>query len=91
MPRCRTRCLQNYAGGAYLEAEVQRSFRITYRGRNTYSSSSDSASYDEDHNLYAHDSDSGYASSSFSFSPYQEVVAAEVAYARCKIDDVALW
>ena len=81
----------DYSGGSYLEAEVECNLEIKYRGKDSYAWSHDSAAHDEDHDLYAHDTESGHASFMFLFSPYLEVVAAEVVHVECEIDDVELW
>src|SRR3990172_6405395 len=48
----------DYSGGSYLDVEVECSVEIEYKGRQTYSTQSDSSSQDESHSLYAHGSES---------------------------------
>ncbi|WP_417438865.1 hypothetical protein [Idiomarina sp.] len=81
----------DYSGGAYLDVEVECTVEIEYKGRNTYSTQSDSSYGDESHDLYAHDSDSETLNFNFSFGSYQEVTSAKISSAECEIDSVDLY
>jgi hypothetical protein len=81
----------DYSGGAYLEVEVECTVEIEYKGRNTYSTQTDSSYEDESHSLYAHDSDSETLSFNFSFGSYQEITSAKISSAECEIDSVEMY
>jgi hypothetical protein len=80
----------NYSGGSYLDVEIECTVEIEYRGRQTYSTRSDSGRKDESHTLYAHGSDSERMSFNFSFSFYQEVYSVRISSAKCEIESVDL-
>jgi hypothetical protein len=81
----------DYSGGAYLDVEVECTVGIEYKGRQTYSTRSDSSSQDESHSLYAHESDSESLNFNFSFSSFQEITSAKISSATCEIDSVDLY
>lgn len=81
----------DYSGGAYLDVEVECTIEIEYKGRETYSTQSDSASQDESHSLYAHGSDSETMNFNFSFSSYKEITSVKISSAQCEIDSVDLY
>ena len=81
----------DYKGGSYLEADVNCSVEIVYKGRNRYSSQSDSDSSNESHDLYAHDSTHNTINFDFSFSSYKEVFKAKISSAECEIENIDLW
>jgi len=64
----------DYSGGSYLDVEVECTVEIEYKGRQTYSTQSDSSSKVESHNLYAHGNDSERMRFNFSFSSYKEIL-----------------
>ena len=81
----------NYQGGAYLDVEIECTVEIEYKGRQTYSTQSDSSSQDESFSLYAHGSDDGTMSFNFSFSSYKEVTSAKISSANCEVESINLW
>ena len=81
----------DYGGGAYLDVEVECTVEVEYKGRNTYSTQSDSSRDDESHSLYAHGSDSETLNFNFSFSSYQEIISAKISGAECEIDSVDMY
>lgn len=81
----------DYTGGAYLDVEVECTVEIEYKGRNTYSTQSDSSYDDESHSLYAQGSESETMYFSFSFSSYQEIIGAQLSFAECEIESVDLY
>jgi hypothetical protein len=81
----------DYEGGAYLDVDVECTVEIEYKGRNTYSTKSDSSSDEESHDLYAHDSDSESMDFNFTFSSYDEITSAKVSSATCEIDSIDLY
>ena len=81
----------DYSGGSYLDVEVECNVEIEYKGRETYSTQSDSDSRDESYNLYAHGSDSETMSFNFSFSSYKEITSVKISSAKCEIESVNLW
>ena len=80
----------DYPGGSYLDVEVECMVEIEYKGRQTFSTQSDSSSEDESHNLYAHGSDSETMRFNFSFSSYQEITSVKISSAECEIESVDL-
>lgn len=81
----------DYSGGAYLDVDVECSLEIEYKGRETYSTQTDSASQDESYSLYAHGSDSDAMNFNFSFSSYKEITSVKISSAQCEIDSVDLY
>ncbi|WP_146022451.1 hypothetical protein [Pseudomonas sp. FW305-70] len=81
----------NYSGGAFLDVEVECTLDIEYKGRQTFSTQTDSESSDESHNLYANGSDSNSMDFNFSFTSYQEVISVKASSARCEINNVNLY
>ncbi len=81
----------DYSGGAYLDVEVECTVEIEYKGRNTYSTQSDSSYEDESHDLYAHDSGRETLTFNFSFGSYQEITSAKISSAVCEIDSVDMY
>jgi len=81
----------NYSGGSYLDVEVECNVEIQYKGRETYSTQSDSSSKDESHNLYAHGNESETMRFNFSFSSYKEITSVKISSAKCEIESVNLW
>ena len=81
----------DYKGGSYIEAEVECTVDIEYKGRNTYSTQSDSSNQEESHSLYAHGSDSGTMYFNFSFSSFNEITKVEINSANCEIEDVNMY
>jgi len=80
----------NYQGGSYLDVEIECTVEIEYKGRQIYSSRSDSSSEDESHTLYAHGSESEAMNFNFSFSSYKEVTSVKISSAECEIESVYL-
>jgi len=81
----------NYSGGSYLDVDVECEVEIEYKGRNTYSSRTDSDNHSESHDLYANDFTNDSMDFDFSFSSYQEVYNVKVSSAKCKIENVDLF
>jgi hypothetical protein len=81
----------NYSGGSYLDVEVECRVEIEYKGRQTYTTQSDSSRRDESHTLYAYGSDSERMRFNFSFSSYNEITSVKISSAKCKIESVDLW
>lgn len=81
----------DYSGGAYLDVEVECTVEIEYKGRNTYSTQSDSSYDDESYSLYAQGSESDTMYFNFSFSSYQEITSAKISSAECEIESVDLY
>jgi hypothetical protein len=80
----------DYRGNSSLDASVECTVEISYAGRNTYSTRTDSESDESSHDLGAYDSQSGEAEISFSFSSLDEVTKAKVSSAECRIASVDL-
>lgn len=80
----------DYSGGSYLDVEVKCTVEIEYKGRQTYSTQSDSSSKDESHSLYAHGNDSERMRFSFSLSSYKEITSVKISSAKCEIESVDL-
>jgi hypothetical protein len=81
----------NYEGNAYLDVRVECKVEIEYKGRQTYSTQSDSSRKDESHSLYAHGSDSERLRFNFSFSSYREITNVRISSAKCEIDSADLF
>jgi len=81
----------DYKGGAYLDVEVECRVEIEYKGRQTYTTQSDSSYQDESHSLYAHGSDSETMSFNFSFSSYEEITSVKISSAECEIESVDMY
>jgi hypothetical protein len=69
---------------------VECSVDISYSGRNTYSTKTDSESDENSHTLEAYGSENGDAEISFSFSSFEEVTKAKITSAECRITSVDL-
>ena len=81
----------DYQGGAYLDVEVECRVEIEYKGRQIYSTQSDSSNQDESHSLYAHGSDSETMSFNFSFNSYKEITSVKISSAKCEIESVNMY
>ena len=81
----------DYSGGAYLDVEIECTVEIEYKGRNTYTTQSNSSYDDENYSLYAHGSDSETMNFNFSFSSYQEIISAKISSAECEVESVYLY
>ena len=73
-----------------MDVDVECKVEIEYKGRQTYSTYSDSSRKDESHSLYAHGSDSERMNFSFSFSSFNEVTSVKIESAKCEIESVEL-
>jgi hypothetical protein len=80
----------DYRGNSSLDVSVECSVDISYSGRNTYSTKTDSESDESSHTLDAYDSETGDADISFSFSSFDEVTKARITSAECRISSVDL-
>jgi hypothetical protein len=80
----------DYRGRSYLHVEVECTVEIEYKGKQTYSTQSDSDRHDESHTLYAYGSHSEMMSFNFSFSSYKEVNRVKISSAKCEIESVNL-
>ena len=81
----------DYKGGSYIEVEVECTVEIEYKGRQIYTTQSDSSYEDESHSLYAHGSESGAISFNFSFSSFKEITNVKISSAECEIESVDLY
>lgn len=81
----------DYQGGAYLDVEVECTVEIEYKGRQTYTTQSDSSYEDESHSLYAYGSESDTMNFNFSFSSYQEITNVKISSAECEIESVDMY
>ena len=81
----------DYKGGSYIEVEVEGTVEIEYKGRQTYTTQSDSSYEDESHSLYAHGSENETMSFNFSFSSFEEVTNVKIGSAECEIESVDLY
>lgn len=78
----------DYSGDDYLDVDVECKVELEYKGRQTYSTLSDSSSQSESHSLYAHGDESETMNFSFSFSSYIEITSAKISSAECEINSV---
>ncbi|MCK5722587.1 MAG: hypothetical protein KAI84_08605, partial [Gammaproteobacteria bacterium] len=74
----------DYKGGSYIEVEVECTVEIEYKGRQTYTTQSDTSYADESHSLYAHGSESGTMNFNFSFSSFKEITNVKISSAECE-------
>uniref|UniRef100_UPI003564B8A6 hypothetical protein n=1 Tax=Sulfurovum sp. TaxID=1969726 RepID=UPI003564B8A6 len=81
----------DYQGGSYLDVEVECTIEIEYKGRQIYSTQSDSNFEDKSHSLYAHESDSNTMNFNFSFSSYKEITSVKISSAECEIKSIDLY
>jgi len=81
----------DYKGGAYIDVEVECTVEIEYKGRETYTTQSDSGYENRTHSLYAHGSESGSMNFNFSFSSYNEITKVKISSAECEINSVDLY
>ena len=81
----------NYTGRSSISADVECRLEISYAGRNTFSSRSDSSRKSETHTLYARSDLSESFRFYFSFSSFEEVTRVEVSRAKCEVDSVNLY
>jgi len=81
----------DYSGDSCLDVEVECSMEIEYKGRQTYTTQTDSASQDASHTLYAHAGDSESIDFNFSFTSYKEITIVTISSAQCEIDSVDLY
>ncbi len=81
----------DYKGGSYIDVEVECTVEIEYKGRQTYTTQSDSNYESETHSLYAHGSETGSMSFNFSFSSYREITKVKISSAECEIKSVDLY
>lgn len=81
----------DYKGGSYIEVEVECTVEIEYKGRQTYTTQSDTSYEDESHSLYAHGSESGTMNFNFSFSSFKEITNVKISSAECEIENVSMY
>ena len=81
----------DYKGGTYIDVEVKCTVEIEYKGRQTYTTQSDSNYENESHSLDAHGSETGTMNFNFSFSSYKEITNVKISSAECEIDSVDLY
>jgi len=81
----------DYKGGSYIEVEIECTVEIEYKGRQTYTTHSDTSYEDESHSLYAHGSESGTMDFNFSFSSFKEITNVKISSAESEIESVNMY
>jgi hypothetical protein len=81
----------NYPGRSSVQAQVECSVEIEYKGRGLYTTRSDSDSDSSSHILYKGGSDSGNIEFNFDFTSLEQPTSVEISSAECEVTSVDLY